>query len=157
MEFSTGGGMAPPPGMPQGMAPPPGMPQGMAPQQAMPQAMPQGLAQLLPSAQQLYGSQLLNRVRPSQEMMAAPQAPPTGMQININTPNFDALAAAQAATRERAQMALGGGMGIPGAGKGRGLSGKGTGISGLAEQRMSGEDRGFYDGGPGRFFGQQQR
>ena len=146
MEFSTGGGMPPPPGMPQGMAP----------QQAMPQAMPQGLAQLLPSAQQLYGSQLLNRVRPSQEMMAAPQAPPTGMQININTPNFDALAAAQAATRERAQMALGG-MGIPGAGKGMGLSGKGTGVSGLAEQRMSGEDRGFSDGGLGRFFWQQQR
>jgi len=115
MEFSSGGG-------------------------APPQGMPQGLAQLLPSAQQMYGSQLLNRVQPSQELMATPQAPPAGMQVNINTPNLDALSAAQAATRRQAQIGLEN-MTIRdleaslGSSKGGGLSGKGTGISSLSGQQ----------------------
>jgi hypothetical protein len=91
-----------------------------------------GLPQLLPGAQQMFGAQLLNRVQPSPELMAAPPAAPPGMQININTPNFDALAAAQAATRDRAALALAG----QGQGKGGGLAGKGSGISGLTQQQV---------------------
>lgn len=115
MEFSTGGGMPPPQGMPQ----------------AAPQGM--GLPQLLPGAQQMFGAQLLNRVQPSPELMAAPPTAPPGMQININTPNFDALAAAQAATRDRAALALAG-QAQGQFGKGGGLAGKGSGVSGLVGQ-----------------------
>jgi len=87
---------------------------------------------LLPGAQQMFGAQLLNRVQPSPAAMAAPAAP-AGMQVNINTPNFDALAAAQAATRDRAALALAG-QAQGQFGKGGGLAGKGSGVSGLVGQ-----------------------